>query len=153
MANAFFVPFNFQPVNTGAGNESSTYTVPAGKYARVTVTLCVSAYAGSQSVINNSNDHIDSNSNSNSTSFEIFMNEGEALTFSASPANANDNTGYRTFTLADESLISARIDGTEFSVLRCHAAIQGYQSASTHNIYVYGTADAAFRYEEYNKIS
>jgi len=152
MGNAFFVPFNFQPVNTGAGNEGSTYTVPSGKYARVTITMCVSAYARNAFLAAQS-ESADSNSTSNAVTLTIFMDDGEALTFSATAANTSDTGGSGNFSISDDSVISARVDGVDISQIRCHAAIHGFTSAGTHSVYIDGTAEANFRYEEYNKIS
>jgi hypothetical protein len=83
MANAYVVPFDFNPVDTYEfGALSFSYTVPSGKYAIVTYTLSVTA---SWHGLGTSNPAVASFSNgNNSISGEIILKAGDALTRSVS---------------------------------------------------------------------
>lgn len=54
MSAPYIIPFNFQPVSTVASS-SGTYTVPAGKYARVTISNAILPVLNSVNLFKNKN--------------------------------------------------------------------------------------------------
>ena len=143
-------PFNFHPVNTGRGTQASSYTVPAGKYARVIITLSVTAYFTNASSGGSAADVLSHSDGSETVSFETYMTAGEQLTFSATAASASDTVGSGLFNVNDGSVVTALIDGSSMAAAKCRAGAFGYLGTGTHNLTLTGTAEAYFRYEEHN---
>ena len=154
MSNAFFVPFNFQPVNTGRGNESSTYTVPSGKYARVTITLNIRAW---MEELDNSLSPFQVNTSDDQRTLTIFMDEGEVLDFTTSLPTTDYPAAGSPTQLEDEAIfsITADIDGNAIAKAWAQVNFMVYSGGTitSSSIKPRGDAEAYFRYEEYNKIS
>lgn len=153
MANSFFVPFNNQPVNTGRGSDSNSYTVPSGKFARVTITLCARAYVNNMPDVGGGVASIACGEDS--TTLVIYMDEAEVLDFTASNASGSNGNGNDTANVNAHSQISADIGGSPiarvFAQANAYARITSGAFGSDWTIS--GDTEAYFRYEEYNKIS
>lgn len=119
MAGNVFIPFNHQPVTVSAG---TSYTVPAGKYARVTVTLAASIrysgpnFAPADGVYFLS---ISETGASESTSLDFWLDDGDVVAFtlvepgpSTSIAGASSTGNYTRF-LSDVCTAKVTINGTD----------------------------------------
>lgn len=150
MANAFFVPHNNQPVNTGRGDHGDTYTVPSGKFARVTITMMVTAYVNLQT--EQSTNGIGSTADSSTETIVIYMDESEVLSFTTSSASASVNSSGN-YSISDTGTVYARIGGSNIAGCIAAASACGNTGGNANNSSITGTSEAYFRYEEYNKIS
>lgn len=156
MSNGFLSDqFNFDP----ADNKETTasYTVPAGMYAIVSVTLSVNAYGSVTGNVTN-NDNPLTTSDSNSVSLELRLKSGSIITKSESPANASNNndsgtTGYLV-TIATSSA-SVLVDGASVSTVKCSAysSVNDNDTSSgfSHFAQVLGSANVEWHIAEYNK--
>jgi hypothetical protein len=163
----FFIPFNHQPslVNRTTG----TYTVPAGKYARVTANYSISA----QAIINgNTGFRVDAYSTAangdvqNGSPF-FLLKAGDAISFTSSgasgtatcPAGSGTNTGQAHSTSSDTTLtISINSSTAAIFRARAYASISIYrQEGGSLTAIGYATFSSSvsctFVYEEYNVIS
>jgi hypothetical protein len=145
MSAPYIIPFNFQPVNTGISN--STYTVPAGKYARVVVNLSASARIFNTSLVATGGEAIAVSNNTQSLSVEVWARAGEAFSASTSaPAPAPSS--------------SVNIIASAVAVLNGNLLASVYAPASGliftssgDTVEANSIAEVSFRYEEYNQIS
>jgi hypothetical protein len=106
MAAPFFVPFNFQPISIQRG--SGTYTVPAGKYARVTINLSVFCTPG---ILNPGTFF---NAGNQSENADIFLKSGDSLAFTQSLSASSVSPGTAILT----NTLSASINGAPFMLCR-----------------------------------
>lgn len=78
-------PFNFRPSATVQGNGgAATYTVPAGKYAYITVSLTASiSHAGAEGTLAGGTGSVESISvcNTDSKVFNFWLTTGDVVTF------------------------------------------------------------------------
>lgn len=143
MSAPFIIPFNFQPVNTGAS--SSTYTVPLGKYARITATLTTTAYPSSLDLVTGQVYH--SVGNSNTTTFSIWLKSGDAVSVSNTAASRTSSV---TDTITGISTALLKINSN--TVASCSSAAS-FGSSSAFPKVIAGTSVVNYFYEEYNEIS
>lgn len=157
MSNAFVFPFNYNPSDN---KESSTsYTVPAGKYAIMSATLSVSAY-GSFTGIDSNNVDENATSSSTSTTIQLYLKTGSVVTKTETPATTSVNAGSggtgRVFA-SGTSFAQLLVDGTEVSTIECGAiasltdidAVAGISSTAD----VSGTATVDWHIAEYDAIT
>jgi len=90
MSAPFVIPFNFQPSSSSRGTTAS-YTVPAGKYALVTITISHSFYpstgfVGAQPITTLAES---CHGNGFQGSFDIWMKSGEVLSLSNTNTNGS----------------------------------------------------------------
>jgi hypothetical protein len=110
MANAYVVPFDFNPVSTYEFSALAySYTVPAGKYAIVTYSLCASAVYYMSSVVGAANFSVSSGHNSHAA--VIRLKAGDVLTRtltlpSGSSAASGDTHAVRADLLLDGNSIA-----------------------------------------------
>jgi len=154
---SLIIPFDFNPVNNDETDTS--YTVPAGKYAIVTVTISVSAFGYTTGSVASSNAVNMATSSANATSLELRLKSGEVLTKTESAASGSDSVGSATqgwlFTQGT-SIAAALVNSVEVAELRCHA-VSGIYDASTaagitHYASVAGSALVHWHVSEYNNI-
>jgi hypothetical protein len=161
MSTPYIIPFNFQPVNVVSAS-SGSYTVPSGKYAKVTVVLssqmAFSSLSGTATAVTNTNIF---SSESGHVVVDLYLKAGDVLSFSsssgsgASVTTSGGNTS-GSFVLSTSSSQSALVNSNTAAVARGY--IGGFIS-------VQGTANSAmgvnvgtnngFSYtaQEYNVIS
>jgi hypothetical protein len=150
------IPFNFQPVNTGAVNNSS-YTVPNGKYARVVILLTATATASMMfPPINASQPCV--SVQSNQVSAELWLKSGDVISFSSSPAtgsftsaffNGSSNGGG----VSGTSTATALLNGTP--MIKCLAtAFAGFGAGNAvSSVAIVGDTSGLIQFSEYNNIS
>jgi hypothetical protein len=145
MANAYVVPFDFNPVDTHEfGALSFSYTVPAGKYAIVTYTLTVSASWRGRGTTGSGSTPGISNGN-NSAAGEIVLKAGDVLTRSVS-APSGTSTADDNVTIATAEI---RVNGNAVGYVSTRATFGQVAAASqTYTISNDSIVHASIR--EYN---
>lgn len=93
MAGKYVIPFDNNPVNVATGY-SGTYTVPSGKYARVTISINASVAfvgysVGTYGILTASTGGASSSCGCVSTSFDVWLNAGDTVTASLQPSPPN----------------------------------------------------------------
>ena len=152
MANAFYIPFNNEPVNTGRGNESDTYTVPSGKYARVIASVSVKAYPLASADVGATGVYSGA-AVADSGNIVLYLDEGEELSFDTQAASANGSSAASSFVQAS-SFARVVVDSSNMFEVQVTAYNYLRNSAGTNvQAQVGGAISGFFRYEEYNKIS
>lgn len=149
MSAPFFVPFNFQPTSIQRG--SGTYTVPAGKYARVTISVTGEAYGiisapyPSENVVSNG---------SFCESVDIFLKSGDVLTVSQSNASATGSTA-PTSSATAITTVNLSINSTIFAVFTCRGYAYSVTSGSPNNATssVSGSSSVNWIAQEFNEIT
>jgi hypothetical protein len=159
MANNFFIPFDNRPASTQQG--SGTYTVPSGKFARLKISLDVTAYfdEADWTTVVSGGDVYDYKPGRESEKFELWLNSGDVVTFSntaASDSNLNNTGSPQIASLAGESSCTVSVNtGGGASIVasvRCRGEIFiNQKNTTTANIG--GTAVSYWHAEEYNEIS
>jgi hypothetical protein len=155
MSAPYIIPFNFQPVNSGTINNAS-YTVPAGKYARVIATVQASARA-SRTMTAVPNSYIHSGyGGTDSKTVELWLRAGEVVTTTTTVASGTaSNTINTPASVVSASTAMLSVGGVGTCLVNVPAldttaatAVAG-QSTSTLG----GQATVIYRYEEFNIIS
>lgn len=151
MSAPYIIPFNNQPVATGAS--SSTYTVPANKYARVTITLSVTAYASGTNDSAFGNTPAEGPSLADSKTIVIWAKAADAISFSTSAASASATavTAQNRYATGTSSS-SVRLNGATFSTIQV-TAVGHTSNVNLSPVSVSGSAIGYLYYEEYNVIS
>lgn len=152
MTSRTIFPFDFSPVNT-VGN-SSSYTVPSGKYAKATITLDVSAYVSN--ITGGAVGAYDTsiNNDSNSATIEVWLDEGDALTKTTSVASGTDTASSSPFVsfLSDKSTATVNVNGS--SIAEVNASATGTAASnSTTSVTISGDANVRWFIQEYNKLT
>lgn len=161
MSAPFFIPFNFQPVNTG--RSSTTYTVPAGFYAQVQINLAAYANAtlantdvqGLFTPINYNSD-----SESDSRNISLFLKAGDVITFNSSVASGTGNVSWssvndvRMASASAVSIITARLNGQDIATIYATASgvlsMDAISAAGSFNFVNFSGAVSGFvQYSEY----
>jgi hypothetical protein len=150
MASPYIIPFNHQPVSSAAISGGS-YTCPAGKYARVVLTLSASARGtcNTLSVISNST------TSGLSSTQEFWLRAGQTITTSTTIASgsATPSSNTSSLLLSSDSIASATIGGVQVAKIMAPATIQVTSAVASTTLTMTGAASADFYYEEYNVIS
>ena len=152
MSAPYIIPFNFQPVSTGAS--TSTYTVPSGKYARVVISL--SSEIGVQTTANPSGAPVVGESfftdGSNSISKEFWLKATDSVSLSTTSGSGTITSGTNAQVQKSSCVASATINGTSVLVSRSTASAL-MQTAAAYIASFVGNPSASVYYEEYNVIS
>lgn len=90
MTSRVIIPFNFAPVSSSRGTTGS-YTVPSGKYARITITVSHSFYpsTGFVGVLGVTTSAESCHGDGFQGSFDIWMKSGEVLSLSNTNTNGS----------------------------------------------------------------
>lgn len=172
MSAPYIIPFNHQPVATGI--QENSYTVPSGKYARVTIPICLVAYC----VGDNLNagpgtanlTSISTFSDSKNERFEIWLKAGDQITTETILASGNATYSF-SWTGATSGNRTDNSVGTTYSNIRINSVLLAQylavaqasvsitfneaSSGSASGTYASfsGSGTAKIFYEEYNQIS
>lgn len=152
MSAPYIIPFNNQPVTTGAG--TATYTVPSGKYARVTITLNTAIYFSASSATTVANFPPSGNTACDTVVISIWAKTGDAISFAANSPGATSSAGATAAVayLTSTSTMTALLNGTAFAKASATATFITSNSASS-TVTSEGAGSATYYYEEYNVIS
>ena len=148
MSTPYIIPFNHQPVNTGAG--SSSYTVPLKKYARLVYTC--NAQAWTMVTGGTSGNTSGTSSSANDTcNGEIWLKEGDIITVSLS--NPSGSVGPATSgTITATATASILLNSSVFARASCTSAMSWIGLSASTSMSKDGTTSVYFSYEEYNVI-
>lgn len=143
MSSPYIMPFNNMPANTGAG--STTYTVPAGKYARVTISIeaAFNIELTSQQITYPT-------ISCQSQIFTVWMRAGDVLSGSLTGATAGTVSANSHFSRSSgaNALINSSVIGTTVAIFN------GYNTGgSTATVSVTNRNNFFYWYEEFNVIS
>lgn len=150
---AYIIPFNHQPVATGS--QSTTYTVPSGKYSRVVVTLNAAVFMSASTSAAVANFPPSGGSQNDSVVVEIWAKAGDAISFTSSiPSAASSNSSGATDVkyLNGVTTSIAQLNGTAFAKARAAVTLIT-TNASGSQVTIGGSVDGNLYYEEYNVIS
>lgn len=147
MTTKFFDNFNFDPADNK--EDSANYTVPAGMYAIVTVTLSVSSYgsvSGSDAIFGTTT------SNSNSTSLELRLKEGSVIT-KLNSASSPSSTSAGTAGADGGAQAGVLVDGTLVSTISAGSSSFGRSESGITSVTASVTSSAlvTWHISEYNK--
>jgi len=150
MSADLFNPFNHQPISTQRG--SGTYTCPAGKYARVVITLA--GYAlGIPGTATVNPIHIAATSSSFNETVDIWVKAGDVITFSLVAAGSSTGA-VAAGSVNGTSTASALYNGTSFAkFIAGAAATHAVQSAGTSTSDVTGASEVNWYAAEYNVLT
>jgi len=111
MGSPMIIPFNFQPVNTVVGTTAS-YTVPAGKYAKVSITASASSRLAPGSGSSSQYSINTLSASSNSDTKDIMLKSGDVLTSSLTNASGSHSTSTTVITQgSSESVVNVMVNG------------------------------------------
>jgi hypothetical protein len=155
MTVPLFVPFINKPDVTGQipVGITTAYTVPAGKYARVTVNLsCSSIFSlsGNPAALTQINPSV----SSNSLSFSIWLKAGDVITVSNSAPSSSQTISANlsaTVSVATTATATYNINGNAYSISASGSAMgQGGSTGSGPTTFTISTsASSMAHYEEY----
>jgi len=152
MANNFLNPFNFNPVNVDS--DSSTYTVPTGKYAHATITLSVTAEGHISDVGGTTVGSNTSSGSSNSAVIQVWLMDGDALTKATVDANASDTSdagGNDSAIAVDDSEARVLLNATVISEVKARGSAGGGENGSgSITADVTGTASVTWCIQEFD---
>jgi hypothetical protein len=121
MANAYVIPFDFNPVDTKEfQNLSYSYTVPAGKYAIVTYNLYATCGFTQTGGSITASDQI--NNDSNSVCGELRLGAGDVLTRSVSTPTSTTSTTQAAYTC--DYTAELRVNGNAVASVAARAFMQ-----------------------------
>jgi len=160
MANSFLIPFNNDPTNTV--QTSTSYTVPAGKYAIINVCLSVHAGPVNEPLVTIGASQTASyggNSDSDSVSLNLILKAGQVLTKVETVASASAATsissGTEIISITSDSIASVLIDGTTVGTISARGAsfisVSGDPVIRTIN--VSGSSSVKWNASEYKSIT
>jgi len=149
MSADLFNPFNHQPISTQRG--SGTYTCPAGKYARVVITL--SGYALGAPGVAATDMSIAANSSSFSEAVDIWVKAGDVITFNIGVASATTGAVAAGST-SGVSAAEAIYNGTIFAKFIVGAsAAHAVNGATTTTSSISGAVEVNWYAAEYNVLT
>ena len=152
MSAPFIIPFNNQPVATvpksGAG-----YTVPAGKYARVSGAISVTVMPSQAAAATVSNGAMGANSGNQVLSFSFWLKAGDVITLNQVEATNSGTISVGTaVTVSGVSTASILVNSVD--VARVHATGSISYSGNIASSYAFtGTTTVNYLCEEYYIIS
>jgi hypothetical protein len=161
MPAKFIIPFNNEPVSTQQGT-TATYTVPAGKYARVTISASIGhslsmtdatsggAWATPATSINSVNE-----------TFEIWLYADQTLVLAASNTDASVSSNGTAITSAGGDMnavggVNITISSTLWRTIRCYSsAVVSCTTVSTGSATASLSTVSNFGWfaEEFNKLT
>ena len=146
----FIDNFNFDPADNK--ETSASYTVPAGMYAIMSVTLSVDAYGNISAFVPASNADGSITTNSNSLQMELRLKAGSVVTKVETPASATDSVTATVNNISGTSIAQVLVDGVVVGTIRCTAsAYIADGSLNARTVTVSGNADVDWHISEYNK--
>lgn len=159
MSNDFFIPFNFEPAATVQA--TSTYTVPAGKYAIAKISMVTSVYLNDESGLATTGNSVSFSGESNNSTHDFVLSAGDIMTKAETPANKTVTVGAAAAegeTAFATSLASVDIDNgsgaTTVAAIRSVGSLYyGSSAAVVETIDIDGTAEVYWHIQEYNIIS
>jgi hypothetical protein len=148
MSSTYFIPFNNRPVSNGA--TSTGYTVAAGKYQRVTVTLRCNAHG-----YTNYATHGNTTSGSESLVVSVWLKAGDSISVTGSfTAVSNTTVGTSDcVTAAATATSSLIINSSTAATIKCVATAEVGPLVAGMIAGVSGEHGQIIYYEEYNEIS
>lgn len=147
------LPFNNQPASQDFGNEGSSYTPPSGKYARVVVTMNVSASGiiNQPGAVTDGTDNISASSNASTATYWIEF--GETIAATATIPSATGTAG-AAFSVNDAANLTVTIGGNQVAALSARATASGDSSSGSGTIAtIVGDANVDFAVHEYNELT
>lgn len=150
---AITFPFNFRPSGQDFGNDATSYTVPADKYALVTVCVSVSACgkidtSGAQTLSGNAV----TTSNSQSFTAAYWLDSTDTISMAKVAPSATAASGSN-FSIEDESEVSIDIGANTVAQIRAKATASGESASGSGTIAsIEGTTDANFSVQEYDLV-
>jgi hypothetical protein len=161
---ALFTPFDNNPVNND--ETATSYTVPPGKFAIISVTLSVYAHgfvdeSGAQpGAFNSLNNKPHTVSNNDSTTITLRLKSGEVLTKQETAASASTSTsggGTGKLVASSSSSAAALVGGTQVAYIACSGYAMSWDSDPSANAdmtaSVAGGAYVKWSVAEYNNIA
>ncbi len=153
MSAIISIPFNHQPVNTGAG--SGTYTVPAGKYARLTFNCVAEAYLtlSNSTGLNLTNGNSAESNVSNGT---VYLKSGDIISTSTSGASGSytrTTAGTEPANAVGISQGAILLNGTVFNRVYARVSSMFTAQSSQPTVTANGSASVSYFYEEFTNIS
>jgi hypothetical protein len=162
MSAPFFAPFNFQPASYQQGT-TGTYTVPAGKYARVTISTSL---GHTLSLTNAGTGGVWTlrflSTNSTNESFDIWLYSGQTLVLAAANSNgALTVTGTGIVNDADGEInstagVSVTVDSIAWRTIQCYSsalAICTNVTAGTATATLTAASSFGWVAQEFNQIT
>ena len=154
MTVPLFVPFINKPDVTGQipVGLTTAYTVPSGKYARVTVMLSVTAGMSFSFQSGNAGlsiaDNIDG---ARSETFSLWLKAGDVITISGTTAGSSSSVTYSasaTYPVSASATIT--VNGNPYTIQCYGKIITGWSGASgTYNVTNISQSKSLIHYEEY----
>lgn len=161
MAAPFLIPWNRDPASTQKGT-TATYTVPAGKYARVEITYSLSATLASSNLDNTVTSTVVCPSiSSNCGRIEYWLSAGQTLVLAASNTTGTvsaSGAGSAVFGAATSvASFTITIDGALHNTIASRSGVFANAKVSsgggTGSITLTPTTNFAWNAEEFAKIS
>ena len=148
---SLFLPFSHRPTSVIANPTS--YTCPAGKYARITGTLSTNATATGTALLGGAANGtiFDTETNAGNTSFEFWVDVGDVVTKQTDNIVGSQSSlsGATFYTAADTGYARVLINGTvTHQVLS--SAVVSYNGQGGTSIQVAGTSSVNIMIEEYD---
>jgi hypothetical protein len=173
MPAPFIIPFNNQPVNTGV--TAASYTVPAGKYARVIVSIGLTATFSNGGSLTNIGSTTSGSTNYGvntghfNDKIELWLKAGDVLAFTTSLASGTISTVAGATIGGQFEARSASSQTSSTITLNASALATFYATASVYHHQTFpaaagtlvaatigtfaGTATVVTHFEEFNVIS
>ncbi len=147
------VPFNFQPANDDFGNDGTSYTVPAGFYAEVSVCASVSCTGFIDGPTNVTAGTGVTTANSNTHSGIYRLKEGDTISVTQTNTTATATAG-SDFALQDAAQVTISINGNKVADVRAIATVSGQSAGGFGQVAsVRGGVDVDFAVAEFNELS
>lgn len=151
MSAPYIIPFNFQPVNTGAS--TSGYTVPAGKYARVTISLqteiSVSTTANPSGAPSTDSLFTTGQDSSIAT---FWLKTGDVVSMTSTSGSGSITIGSGSQVQRSSCYAAASINGTTVLTSRSVSSAM-FQATAGYTAAFSGSPSTGLFYEEFNQIS
>lgn len=153
---SIFIPFNHQPASVSV--KTGSYSIPAGYYARVVVSLRAEAYGKVRGATATTTAVYTTTASADSNSKEFWVPTGTALNVTTGTLSISDTTNYvgadreagvdgtieATFTIGGTTALSCKV-GASASVI--HGDVVDYTAT------VVGSCDARYTVELYNELT
>lgn len=148
---SIFIPPNLDPVAT-ISDSSTSYTVPSGKFAIITICLSATAYTYVSSGSPSGSQHHNS---SNSAVVEIRLKSGDVLAKNENAASGSTSTTFIAVQGGSSSSVSVQIGGigTPHVIAQIVSSASGFFEAGAGTITLTGTANVNWLISEYNKLT
>lgn len=159
MAAPFIIPFNFQPTSTNRGT-TATYTVPAGKYAKITVLMDHDfELAATVTSPQNSIPTTSQSKSIRSKNIETWLSSGSTLVVATTNTNGSaTRSNNNTFEAANATgtiATTVTINGVAWITItsKGNITICGYNATGSYGVTATCFSSSGWIAEEYNIIS